>query len=359
MIQIGFYSPHDEAAYALFLEMITKDIGCEVSLIATEYNYLPSDFVASLKNSSAFAHYKELYDISCNIEANDSSSSVIVNGKSILYQSNSTPQGSSWGNFGVKVVINCNTNYWSSESANAFILGGAGKVILQCKEPISPKSNDDIPFITQENVSRLSSLIQSYNIIYSCGDVTSPLSTIASAINEYNAIDALILDLVRPVKIRPVNSGTNELIKAYDIAFIDDTFKNGTLIKNNQNNMYGKYLGRIVPPLNGRCMDGSVVYSKNNKYDFAIITIHTSSALSKSDVESALKNKINNTSDRNILYVNGSTFNDKWNNHINVPAAVDVDSIFVDSANKVIVIPMIYSSVWCTMKSTLAILGNM
>ena len=95
MIQIGFYSPHDEAAYALFLEMITKDIGCEVSLIATEYDYLPSDFVASLKNSSAFAHYKELYDISYYIEADDNSSSVIVNGKSITYQSRSTPRGSS------------------------------------------------------------------------------------------------------------------------------------------------------------------------------------------------------------------------------------------------------------------------
>ena len=43
-------------------------------------------------------------------------------------------------------------------------------------------------------------------------------------------------------------------------------------------------------------MDGSIVYSKNNKYDFAIITIHTSHAMSKSDVESALKNKIDNTS---------------------------------------------------------------
>lgn len=355
MIKVGFYSPHDEAAYALFLEMITKDVGCEVTLIATEYNYLPSDFVASLKNSSAFAHYKELYNISCNIEVNDNSSSVIVNGKSITYQSNSTPQGSSWGNFGVNVVINCNTNYWSSESANAFIDGGASRVIFQCKEPISPKSND-IRYVAPENAS---SLTPSDNIVYSSGDVTSPLSTIAAAINENTVIDAIMLDLVKPVQTIPVNSGTNELIKAYDIAFIDDTFKNGTLIKNNQSNTYGKYLGRIVPPLNGKCMDGSIVYSKNNKYDFAIITIHTSRVLSKSDVESALKNKINNTSDRNILYVNGSTFNDKWNNHINVPAVVDVDSIFVDSANKVVVIPMIYSSVWCTMKSTLAILGNM
>ena len=120
-----------------------------------------------------------------------------------------------------------------------------------------------------------------------------------------------MLDLVKPVQTRPVGSGRDKFIKAYDIAFIDDTFKNGTLIKNNTSNNYAKCLGLIVPPLNGKCMDGSIVYSKNNKYDFAIITIYTSRALSKSDVESALKNKIDNTSDRNILYVNGSTFNDK------------------------------------------------
>ena len=354
MIKIGFYSPHDEAAYALFLEMITKEIGCEVSLIATEYEYLPSDFVASLKNSSAFAHYKELYDISCSIEANDSSSSVIVNGKSITYQSFLAPGATAWGSFSVDVVINCDTNYWSSESANDFINGGAHRVILQCKELIRP--NNDIKFITPENAS---SLTPSDKIVYSSGDVTSPLSTIASAINEYTDIDALMLDLVKPVQTRPVGSGRDKFIKAYDIAFIDDTFKNGTLIKNNTSNNYAKCLGLIVPPLNGKCMDGSIVYSKNNKYDFAIITIYTSRALSKSDVESALRDKLNHTSNNNILYINDSTFNSKWNNYINVPAVVDLDSIFVDSANKVIVIPMIYSSVWCTMKNTLAILGNM